>query len=82
MNRPKLTPVTCAACGSQFQARASDVRRGLGQTCSLACRNRVRHRSSHSYPSTGAGQPLPQDVPTLDRVHDGGANQTEALHGN
>lgn len=80
MNRPKLTPATCAACGQPFQARASDVRRGLGRACSRPCSGRLRglgHRPA-SHPVAEAPGPFPLDVPPLDRPHDGGVNLPEA----
>ena len=62
MNRPKLTPAICSACGQSFQARASDVRRGFGRACSRRCGGilRGRAKAQASHPSEPASHPIPE----------------------
>jgi len=48
--KPRLIDRQCAACEIQFQARAADVRRGLGRACSPRCSGRLGGRPKASHP--------------------------------
>ncbi len=69
MNRHKLIEATCAICGQPFQARAADVRRGFGRTCSSTCagkRPKKDGESPASHPLQVASHPSerPDQLPT------------------
>lgn len=58
--KPRLIDRECAACDAPFQARATDVRRGLGRACSPRCSGRLggRPKTKASHPSEKCSHPI------------------------
>lgn len=44
----KMVEVTCG-CGTKFQAREADVKRGWAKSCSKSCAAKVREKKTGNY---------------------------------
>lgn len=66
--RHARTETACAACSVKFMARNTDLKRGLGRTCSRACRGKLygRKKSVDSH-TPGESRIPPDSIPNIPR---------------
>lgn len=67
MNQHRTIPRQCVGCGRGFLARAVDVAKGLGRTCSRRCGGKMRQAwvRPASHPTQEASHPFKSEEEAL-----------------